>query len=94
MTAPDQPQPALSADYVAEPMGANGHRWLARSVPGARHQIAVTGLTEAEARANFEAAWLGWNDLHRADALKPSMPYCSVCDEYGHYPSQHSPGSL
>lgn len=51
------------ADYVAAPMGADGHRWLARSSRRPRHQIAVTGLTEAEARTNFEDAWRAWNDL-------------------------------
>jgi hypothetical protein len=54
------------AEYSALPMGQNGHRWLARSVPGARHQIAVTGLTEAEARAQFEAAWQAWERLTNA----------------------------
>lgn len=53
-------EPARHADYVVTPMGASGHRWLARSTPTARLQIAVIGLTEDEARDRFDAAWRSW----------------------------------
>lgn len=67
--------PVLPTDYAVTSMGA-GHRWLARAVPGARHQIAVIGLTEAEARSRFEDAWRRWCELIPAT----SNPYWDARD--------------